>query len=172
MLIIDFYTLKSVYSLYLTKQVILNRTRSLNFKDIMWINTTFGELITGFNVLAILNVRLNSGIKRNEVGLGIAALIISDDNFSLLLGIVNLGNTAELGDDCKSLRLTSLEKLLNSRKTLRNIVTGNTTAMEGSHGKLCTRLTDGLCSDNTYCLADLYSLTCCHVGTITLSTYT
>ena len=42
--------------------------------------------------------------------------------------------------------------------------------MECSHGKLCTRLTDGLCGDNTNCFTNLYRLTGCHVGTVTFRT--
>ena len=42
--------------------------------------------------------------------------------------------------------------------------------MEGTHGQLCTRLTDRLCCDDTNSLTDLYSLSCCQVGTITLCT--
>ena len=40
--------------------------------------------------------------------------------------------------------------------------------MEGSHCKLCTRLTDRLSSYNTYRLTYLDRLTCCHVRTIAL----
>ena len=42
--------------------------------------------------------------------------------------------------------------------------------MESSHGKLCTGLTDGLCSDNTNSLTYLNSLTGCHVGTVAFCT--
>ena len=63
------------------------------------------------------------------------------DDFTLLLGILNGSNAAELCNNCKSLWLTCLENFLYTRKTLCNIVTGYTTGMECSHGKLCTRLT-------------------------------
>ena len=44
--------------------------------------------------------------------------------------------------------------------------------MEGTHGKLCTRLSDGLRSDNTDCLTNLYRLTGSHVGAVALRTDT
>ena len=44
--------------------------------------------------------------------------------------------------------------------------------MESSHGQLGTGLTDGLCSNNTYCLTNLNSLSCCHVGAVALCTDT
>ena len=42
--------------------------------------------------------------------------------------------------------------------------------MECTHGKLCTRLTDGLGSGNTCRFADLNGLTGGKVGTVTLGT--
>ena len=44
--------------------------------------------------------------------------------------------------------------------------------MEGSHGQLCTRLTDGLSSNNTNSLTNLYCFTGCHVRTVALRTHT
>ena len=44
--------------------------------------------------------------------------------------------------------------------------------VEGTHGQLCTRLTDGLCRDDADCLTDLNRLTGCHVGTVALRTHT
>ncbi len=39
--------------------------------------------------------------------------------------------------------------------------------MEGTHRKLCTRLSDRLRSDNSNCLAHLHRLSCGHVGAVT-----
>ena len=79
---------------------------------------------------------------------------------------------ANLCDDRKSLRLSCLKKLLDTGKTLCDISAGNTAGMEGTHGQLCTRLTDRLCCDDTDSLTDLYSLAGCHVGAIALCTDT
>src|SRR5699024_1128616 len=73
-----------------------------------------------------------------------------------------------LRDDRKTLRLSRLEELLDTRKTLCDIAAGNTSGMEGTHGKLCTRLTDGLCRDNSDSLSDLNALACRHVGSVAL----
>ncbi len=51
------------------------------------------------------------------------------------------------------LRAACLEQLLDTRKTLRNIRTCDAAGMEGTHGKLGTRLADGLCCDDTDSLA-------------------
>ena len=44
--------------------------------------------------------------------------------------------------------------------------------MERTHGKLCTRFTDGLCRDDADSLAHLYRLARCHVGAVTLGAHT
>ena len=45
---------------------------------------------------------------------------------------------------------------------------GHTAGVEGTHGQLCTRLTDGLSRDDADCLTYLNRLACCHVGAVTL----
>ena len=170
MLIVDIYTLQTVNPLYLADHVILHGTHTLDRKDIVWIYTTLCQLITGLKLLSLQN--LDTGTVWDQISLAVTGFFIGYDNLTLLLSITNAYSTAELSDDCKTLRLTCLEKLLDTRKTLCDIITGYTTGMECTHGKLCTRLTDGLSSDNTDSLTNLYRLTCCHVSTITFCTDT
>ena len=47
-------------------------------------------------------------------------------------------------------------------------VTCHTTGVEGTERKLCTRLTNGLCGNHTYCLAHLNHALCCEVTSVTL----
>ena len=72
----------------------------------------------------------------------------------------------------KTFRLSRLEKLLDTRKTLCDIVAGNTARMECTHGKLRTRLTDRLRRNNTDSFTYLYWLTGRHIGAVTLRTDT
>ena len=70
------------------------------------------------------------------------------------------------------LRLASLEQLLNTGQTLGNIVsTCNTAGMEGTHGKLSTRFTDGLSGDSTNCFANIHVSAGSQVATIALAAY-
>ena len=116
------YTHLDVY-----KRQVLNCANALNLQDIVRIDTTLGQLITGLNHLLVLN--LNSGTVRNQIGLGVAGFCIGNNNLTLLLCIFNIYHAAELGNNSKSLRLTGLKKLLDTRKTLCNIATGNTAQM-------------------------------------------
>ena len=170
MTILNLYTLQTVYTLNFRNHVILYCLGALDLQKIVRVDGTLGENITGLEYLSIHD--LQSGTIRNEVGLRLASLRIRDDNLSLLRCFLDLYDTRNLSKNCKSLRSTSLEKLLDSRKTLCDITTRNTTGMEGSHRKLSTRLTDGLCSDDTDGLADLYRLTRCQVRAVALRTDT
>ena len=165
MLIVDLNTLQTIYTLNLTDHVILNCTHTLDSQDIMRIYTTFCQLITGLKNLSIKD--FDTRTVWDQVSLGIACLRIVYDDLTFLLSVVDRGNTWDLCDDRKTLRLSCLKKLLDTRKTLCDISTGNTTGMESTHGQLCTWLTDRLCCDDTNRLTNLYRLTGSHVRTIT-----
>ena len=170
MLITDINTLQTVYTLYFTKHVILYRTDSLDFQQVMRVNTTFCQFVAGFQYLSVHN--LDSGTIGDQISFGLTGFIIGNDNLTFFLGILNDRNPSELSDNRKSFGLSGLKKLLNTGKTLCDIITGNTAGMEGTHGKLCTGLTDRLCSDDTYCFTYLNSFTSSHVGAVALRTDT
>ena len=133
----------------------------------MWIYTTFCQFITGLQYLSVCNLDTRS--IRNQISLGISVLRIGNNDLTFFLGIIDNCNTRDLCNDSKTFRFSCLKKLLNSRKTLCDISTGYTTTMECTHGKLCTRLTDRLCCNNTNRFTNLNSFTSCHVCTITFS---
>ena len=135
----------------------------------MGVHATFRQLVAGLQYLAVLY--LDTGAVGNQVYLGLAVLACHL-NLALLLGIQNGNGSSNLRDDCKSLRLSGLKKLLDTGKTLCDISTCDTAAVEGSHGQLCTRLTDRLSSDDTNCLTYLYSFAGCHVRAVALRAHT
>src|SRR5699024_5810788 len=124
-----------------------------DLQDIMRVYATFGQLVSGLQHRAVLH--LDAGSVRDEISFGLACLVVCDDNLALLLCIRDRCSSGKLCDDRKSLRLSRLEELLHTGKTLRDVIACNTAGMEGTHGKLCTRLTDGLCCNDTDSLSDL-----------------
>jgi len=139
MLIININTLNTINLLNFTKHIILNSSYAKDSNDIMWVLWTFCDFFTLNNNLSFLN--LNSCISWYRISFWVT-LIISNYNICLLLCLRKANNTTEFCKNCKALWLSCLEKFLYSRKTLSNVITGNTTCMECSHSKLCTRLTD------------------------------
>ena len=134
----------------------------------MRIDRTFGQLVSGFHFLSFHDFQ--PGTVRNQIGLHISGFFVGDDNFPLLLRIFDLHFSCKLRDDGKTFRLSCLEELFDTRKTLCDIITCNSSGMERTHGQLCTRLTDGLGRDDTDCLSHLYRLTGSHVGTVAFCT--
>lgn len=119
----------------------------------MRVDGTFGELIARFEMHSLLGG--HAGTIRDRI-LADIALIRHDRNLAhTLTGIFNVSTALNLSDDSMVLWFTRLEKFLDTWKTLGDIVTGNTAGMERTHGELSTRLTDGLSSNNTDCLANL-----------------
>src|SRR5699024_6309884 len=85
--------------------------------------------------------------------------------------ILKVDNTFNRSNWCTVLRNTCLKQLLNTRQTAGNIAT-DTTLVEGTHGQLRTRLTNGLCSNNTDSLSDINLLAGSHGLAVALSTNT
>src|SRR5699024_2710263 len=102
MLIIDINTLATVYTLYLAEHVVLCGTQSLDLQDIMRIHATFCKLVSGLQDIAILD--LDAGSVRDKVRLGLACLVVGNDDFALLLGIADGRFSGKLCDDRKTLR--------------------------------------------------------------------
>ncbi len=127
----------------------------------MRVHTTFGQLVARLNHLVFNH--LDAGAIRNQVCLRFRCFRVSYDYLTLFLSIADIDGTAKLRNNRKSLRLPCLKKLLDTRKTLCDIITRHTAGMEGSHGKLCTRLTDRLRGNNTDCLTNLDRRTGRHI---------
>src|SRR5699024_1723340 len=104
------------YTLYFLKHVVLNGTESFDLQDIMRIHASFGQLIASLQHCTILH--LDTGSVRDQISFGLACLVVCDDNFAFLLCIGNRCLSRKLCDDRKTLRLSRLEKLLDTGKTL------------------------------------------------------
>ena len=78
----------------------------------MRIYTTFGKFITGLQYSSVCD--LDTGSVRDQVSLGLSIFGIGNDDFTLLLGILNRSYAAKFCNNCKSLRLTCLKKLLDT----------------------------------------------------------
>ena len=172
MLIVDLNTLQTVDTLYLAQQIILHGADTADLHDIMRVDRTFRDLLTGLNDLSFRH--FDPGSVRNKVCLlsflcSDFLVRVRDHDFAfLLLVFEDLDLTGDLGDNCKTLRLTGLKKLLDTGKTLCDIAAGNTAGVECTHRKLCAGLADRLGCDDTDGFTDLYRLAGRHVGTIAL----
>ena len=170
MLVVDVYALLTVNLLNFLDLVIVHRTRVKNAQNIMRAERAFVELLTLLDNVAALHT--DTGRRSELIRTNIAIFRIRDvDGLEgRALGLLDGDNARNLGQCCNLLGFTRLEQFLNSRKTLRNIRTCNAAGMEGTHGKLGTRLTDGLRCDDTNCLTHAAGSTCCKVHAVAVRT--
>ena len=139
MLIVDIYTLCTVYTLYLFDQVILNSQLAAYGQNLTWFNGTFGDQLTFFNILTFLNDDLV--VEWYNLGEYFTICAGNVNSICTLVIQTEVCNTGNMADDCCVLWFSCLEQLFNPWKTLCNIACGsNTTGMESTHGQLGTCL--------------------------------
>ena len=78
-------------------------------------------------------------------------MVMATMAFFLVSSMVTVAG--DLGQDGHLLGLARLEQLLDTRKTLRDVVAGDAAGVEGTHGQLRARLADGLRGDDADGLA-------------------
>ncbi len=173
MLIVDVNTLLTVNLLNFCNDIVLNSLYAVYSQNISRIDRALSQRISCLDCLTLTHLDLVAVRYSIALLLGVLCVLACD---SYLLGLLDLfyaDNAADLCDDSSTLRSSALEKLLNTGKTLCNILARcNSSCMEGSHRKLCTGLTDGLSRNNSDCLTDLNKVAVCKVSTVALSTYT
>ncbi|MNZ63758.1 hypothetical protein D3C78_819120 [compost metagenome] len=154
----------SIYALYFLEYIVLNSTNTLDAKHILRVNRAVSQFIAGFNLLPFCYANTRS--IGNCIYLGFRFSLNLD--FTTVLRLTDfLDNTVKLGNNRLTFRITRLEQLLDTRQTLRNIITGNTAGMERTHSKLSSWLTDRLCRNNTDCFTDLNMFACCQIASVT-----
>ena len=139
MLIVDINTLGTVGVLNFGYDIFLNSLRPLRLQNILRIFSARNQHIARLDLVAVLN-QAAYAVRNGDLFLGFK-LIVCDYNYIALLFLGNAYGTVHFGDKCAALRSACLEQLLNTRKTLCNILcTCNTAGVEGTHGKLGARL--------------------------------
>ena len=168
-LVVNADRLAGVDLLNLKDDIVVYGVNTVDTENIRGVLIALSQLLTGNNGVA--GVYDNGGTEGNGIFLFLSVFGIGDNNIMQLLYIANFDGAAEFRNDCSLLRLSCLEQLLDSGKTLGNIASRHTAGMEGSHGKLCTGLTDGLSGYDTHSLADVDGLGVGKVGAVAVRAY-
>ena len=127
MLVIDFYTLKTVNTLNLIGEVLLKSLRATCLQQVVWRYWTFGNLITTVKEVAFTHNDVFT--HRDQVICMLASVHISHDDLLLTAHIRAVGNfTVDLSDGAGLLRTTCFEELGDTWQTTSNITSlGNLT---------------------------------------------
>ena len=153
-LIVDVYTLGDVHVLNLADNVAQRGVGVGQAQQVVRVDRALGELLANFDLAAVFHARQQLSTRGNDI-LADVALLIVDGKDLVVLVARDLQRACDLRKRCLALRLTCLEELGNTRKTVRDVFTCNTAGMERTHRKLRTRLTDRLCRDDAGSRADV-----------------
>ncbi len=167
MLVVDINTLETVYFLYFNDNIILYSRSVQNFENSSGSNIAFGQAVTLLDNIPFMHFVLV--VIGDNFGDFLTGFGVVDCECSGSLDFFKMHNTVNTCNDSRIFRLSGFKEFFNTGKTLCNITftTGSDTAcMESTHGQLCTRFTDGLCSNCADCFADRYQIIICKVCTI------
>src|SRR3954452_10047111 len=170
-LVVDRHALRAVDVLHLLDEVQLNGARPEDAQHLVRVDGAGVQLLTDVDVLTLLDAPLTT----RPLGLGVVpapgehalrdgvldrlrAVVRSDDELGRLVGLLDLDLARDLTDRRAALRLTSLEQLDDTRQTVGNVLTRDTTGVEGPHRELRAGLTDRLGGDDADRLAGVDEL--------------
>ena len=92
----------------------------------------------------------------------LGAIVRNDNDLARLLGVFDSNPSADFGDRRHTLGGASLEEFDHAGKAVRDVLTRDTSGVEGAHGQLRSRLADGLRRDDADCFADVHQLAGSH----------
>ena len=150
--------------------MLFHTTAAENLKHVVWVSSTAHQTQTGGDVVTVAQGALDHcvrvGFHRTtnlSQALTLRQLLVDHVIRAVIWGnrqspeVTFIGQRDRAVDGCNwctVLRVTCLKQFLNTWQTTGNIAT-DTTLVEGTHGQLGTRLTNGLSSNNTDGFADI-----------------
>ena len=151
-LVVDLHALLVVDLLHLAHDVAGGLEGSPVLEQLVRVERALVELVARLHLLAVLDHEV--GPAADGVAVQLFAGIVEDDDLLGLVGLLDVHGPGELGDLGLPLGLAGLEQLDYARQTVSDVGAGDPAGVEGTHGELGTRLTDGLRGDVADRLAD------------------
>ena len=146
-LVVDVNALLTVNRLDLLDQVVVDRLQTCDAKHVVGAQGTVGEPVAALDHVAVGH--LQAHVVGDLILLDLA--VVGGDRHRPV-GAPGRRVDGDLAGDLRQLAdplgLPCLEQLLNTGKTLGDIVAGNAAGVEGTHGQLRARFADGLGRDD------------------------
>ena len=156
MLVVDRHALRAVNRLHFVDQVLLSTADTENAQNFLRIRRTVRELLSDFDVITIGDQQTQTLADR--VFERLRTVIWRHYELACLVRIVDRDATGRLGDRRLALGLACFEELHDARQTVRDVVAGHTTGVEGTHRELRSGFTDRLCGDRANGFANVDEL--------------
>ena len=166
-LVIDVNALLTVGLLDFLDEVVVDGGDAADAQDLVGRQCAFGQLVALVDPVAVLAAdtgAVRQGVADHLAVVGGDGHVADGDALALFHGHA----AADLGQLGHLLGLAGLEQLLNTGKTLGDVAAGDAAGVEGTHGQLGARLTDGLGRNDTDGLALAHRLPDGQVHTIAL----
>src|SRR5829696_5301698 len=155
-LVVDIHALGLVDLLHLVHQVTLGGSAAaavaeVVFEDGVRIDGAFRDRGVSPDLGALHELRLEE-LALDLVLAHVGVVRGGDDHLdqTVRVSLLEGDDTVDLRQRCLGLGVTSLEELDDPRETGRDVLAGDTTGVERTHGELGTRLADGLGRDDAY----------------------
>src|SRR3954463_10419363 len=156
-LVVDRHTLAAVDLLDLADQVQLHLARAHDPQHLVRVHRTLGQLLADLDVGAVLDPQPRPA-RQLVVDDLVGAVVRGDGELAELLAVLDPDRTGQLGDRRLALGHARLEELHHTRQTVGDVLTRDTTGVEGAHRQLGAGLTDRLGGDDADRLADVHQL--------------
>lgn len=138
-LVVDVDALRRVHVLDLVNDVAQRRIDIGETQKLVRIDGALGELLADLDGAHVGDARHELCACARLVFAHLAILVV-DGERTAVLGRGDLQRAGNLGQDGETLGLACLEKLGNTRKTLRDVLARDTAGVEGAHRELGARL--------------------------------
>ena len=121
MLVVDVHALEAINLLNGVHQIRLRELFAENGEQVMQVERTINQRLAGFDVIAFLNVDVNT--TRNGIFLGGLAVFGFDVNLAHALGdIAVLDDAVDFADDGRVLGLASFKQFYDARETSGDVL--------------------------------------------------
>src|SRR4029453_19010672 len=140
----------------LLDEVVLQGLHALDPQLLVRVDRALGELLPDLDGVAVADQQ--PGPEPHLVLHGVAAVLRRDGDppLLLLLVVLDLDGAGDLGDPRLALGTARLEQLHDTRQTVGDVLTSDTTRVEGPHRELCPGLADRLRGHDPHRLADVH----------------
>src|SRR5690606_14496113 len=140
-----------------TDEVLLNFADTENPENFLRVDGTEVQRLAELDVLPVLDEE--GCTLEHRVDHCLVAVVRREDDLAAPVGVFDRDAAGGLGDRSRTLGGTSLEELLHTGKTLRDVISGcRSTGVECTHRELGSRLTDRLGRDDADGLSDVDEL--------------
>ena len=154
MLVVDGHALVAVHRLHLVDEVLLGLADALDLEQLLGILGPVDDGVAGGDLRAFADAIGQLGPQVDVVDV-LGPVVTDDGDAAGVVLLDDADHARRAGQDRGALGRAGLEQLDDAGQAVGDVLTGDTTGVEGTHGQLRPRLADGLGGDDADRFAEL-----------------